>query len=221
MLPGMIPIIRRRPALALRAIASNVNTADITIPTSGTGGVVSVGDFAVMAWWSQNTSGGVSNVNAGSGWVSPQNTTSGVFRGRLWHKVLTAADIGATIPTQFGDARNTNVLLIFGGGFTSAAYTAGGGQTTTGDPDQQNANASGATPPVLVAGFLGVYSGGSLGFSVNTPTWGATGAFTDGTNNGVRYGYTIYNPGQTPADHTYDKADTGDNWLAGGYWVLS
>ncbi|MCW5697386.1 MAG: hypothetical protein KIS96_11730 [Bauldia sp.] len=221
MLPGMIPIIRRRPVLALRAVASSVNQNTIVMPTSGTGGVVSVGDFAVMAWWSKNTSGAVTNVNAGAGWTSPQNTTSGVLRGRLWYKVLTAADIGATISTQFGDARNTNLILVFSGGFTSAAYTAGGGQTTTGDPASQSANASGATPPVLVLGMLGVYEGGSLGFSVNTPTWGATGAFTDGTNNGVRYGYTIYNPGQTPADHTYDKADTGDNWLAGGYFELT
>lgn len=95
---------------------------------------------------------------------------------------------------------------------TGFAWNSPNEQGTTGNPSAQTITA--ATPPIILLGAMG--SSGTINPRTTDPT------MDELTSGSDHFGhYFIYNPGDTPVNHSYDMDDEGSNLLQSGYLTFT
>lgn len=187
--------------------AGGGTTSTITIPT------FAVGDLCVVWNWYRNaySSGGVP-----SGFTGLQdNQVSG--GGIISAKILVGGE--TTVTGLAGSAEQRWIAATFRPtvAISGFAWNDPAGASADTNPAVQTINAAGATPPVILLGQM------AAGSAVSPRTMSPA---LDELNNHAQTNhfahYKIYNPGDTPADHTYDMDDEGNqNLLQSGYLTFT
>lgn len=189
------------PANTLTFVDSAVSSgASITVPAAA-----QENDIAFLADCRLD---GASN-SIPSGFTALANGLWDSIRLRTSYRVLGAAPGGSSI-TGMDGTTDSKVMLVFrpSSVASSIAVPTWGSEATSGNPGEQTISASGQTVPLVVIGVSATT--GTPAFSVETPAFSA-----NVVQGNVRVGYTVYNT--SPADHTVDHADLGDNVFQTGY----
>lgn len=197
----------------LTFVASTTSAAE-TISVSGS---AQAGDWAILSDMSSNNVA-ISKV-VPTGWteISSDNLILATWS-VVSAKILTAADVGATVTGMNTDAGNlTKVMFVFrpNGIISNAISSTWESEISLGNPSSQSVAASGVATPLVVLGIVGSTGSDTANFSTASPAFTAT-VLVDGGTGSQRMGYTIYN--SSPSSHTIDANDlTGATLLASGY----
>jgi hypothetical protein len=201
--------LRRKSGAAvltsLTFVASAVSNANtITIPAGA-----QAGDLAVLF---DKPVGTVSGSDPPTNWTSILGAggTNGLAVSR---KLLVGGDPGASVTGITGSGNSNKVMFVFrpDAPITTVTASTWGQQITANNPTPQTVSASGQPTPLVVFGGAGVTSG-TAAFSTASPAFDSTVANAAGL---VIAGYKIYN--SSPADHSIDMNDLGNNALVSGY----
>ena len=217
MLPGMMPVGWAGGGVGFSSLShvasASSSTPDITIPVAA-----AEYDFAVLFDYGANGSGEPSNTIP-SGWLSAVTGGDGSnARIAMRYKMLGPSDPGATV-TGIDAETDDKLMLIFRPNvqLTTVTPTDMVAKMTSNNPSSQTINASGATTPLIVVG-CGMKYADTMSFSTESPSFDATETSAD---QDALAGYSIYNIGDTPVDHTVDINDFGlNNGLCSGYFLF-
>lgn len=142
---------------------------------------------------------------------------SGTIRGCISAKKLNGTETSVT--GLSGATVQYWILLVLR---PSAAFTSfvdndtANNTSTTGNPTPHTIAASGETAPVVLYGHMGSSGGVAISPRKTSPT------MNELTSNTTHYAhYMIYNPGDTPADHTYDMDDESNQVMQSGYLTFT
>lgn len=210
-----------RPPAGSKFTVVGTNTGSgASISISGISpGSLAAGDLCIV--WNQATSSSsvtpvtpsgftqVGSVSAGAG---PYNVS------RVSAKKLTGSETTVTGMSATGQRWAVLVLRLSGGfsGFTANAVDS---TSTNANPSAITIAASGATAPIVLFGYMTSWSSGSPG-SISGKSI-SPNDMTEIANTALAH-YLAYDQGATPADHSYDMGDSGDqNTLLGGYLSFS
>lgn len=186
----------------LRAFASNTNTSagsafstSITLPTSGPGGTVAIGDLVLIAAISERTEIPTVSYAGTSTGVNIIRSTGNTNYGSViaWRRILTSSDLGASVSMSntAGRRQTLGVIVIAGAQdpVITSGVNAGIGPSVTTD------TAPAVTPTAADAFLVAImsylpYSGTLYGrtstvASPYTERVDAMGAYTGGSNPGI------------------------------------
>jgi hypothetical protein len=191
--------------LSLTFVAEGTNTGTtITIPVAGR----VAGYFCII--FNKGTSGNVTP----SLFTSANDAGSLNIVGNISYKVL-----DGTETTVSGIATNGRwVVVVFSPSrpIGSVIYTQSGNAVGSSNPALQNITVAGETTPLLIVAHAGETS------VAPSPTASPDDmtALTSGNVSEVAR-YLLWNPGGTPANHTWDMADAGANLLQSGFFEFT
>jgi hypothetical protein len=186
-----------RPSFSFLA-AGGASSPTITIP-----GTPTAGDLCVIFNWCRNAFPGT----VPSGFTALQtNGSAGVGGGIISAKKLDGTE--TTVTGLNGDNDELWIVATFRptGPFASFAWNSGNGENVnSANPASQNIVALGATVPVILLGQM--CASGTISPRSISP---AMDELNSHSNVNQYAHYKIYNPGDTPASHTYDMDDEGN-----------
>lgn len=180
-------------------------------------GAVSAGDLLVYIDDTRDAATNSVTAVTPSGFTNLINEASGGpnnRRARLSVKKAAGSE-GAIVGMD--DDNMQKVGLVFRPSATFTTITAGGSNTefTASNPSSQTCNPSAETVPVVVIGVASAEAS-TAAFTTASPAFDATVSTSD---SDMIVGYKIYN--SSPASHTIDMGDLGENWLASLYLKVS
>lgn len=213
--------LHRAGILAGRTALSLIDSATSTGETITAPANIFPGDLLLLFDFSSNSTIGVPTDVTPSGFTQVltfvQNST---FKGRcsVSKKIADGSEDGSTLTGLDGALAVNKVLLQFRGlsALSTATEQDTAGQMTSGDPSQQTCNASGGTPPLIVLGCYGGFSG----ISGETRTFSTTADDEINSSTSFYVKYKIYN--SSPSDTNVDiSGSTGGNALGSFYIELA
>lgn len=151
-----------------------------------------------------------------SGFTKLRTALLNTRRCSIFAKILDGTE--TTVTGLDGASGEEWILLVLRPDATLSSFVdndTGNNQATSGNPSSQTITASGETPPVVLYGVMHSSS------AVNPRTTSPTMTEISGPSTNVYAHYYIYNDGDTPANHTYDKDDDGTNFLQSGYLTFT
>lgn len=186
------------------------DTQDVVIPAGA-----AVGDLAILLDWASE--GGTPTDVVPTNFTGIGQASNANARVRASYKVLVGGDPGATITGMNATGNEPKVMFVFRPNATINTVTLStvNAQQTTANPTLQTVSASGQPTPLVVIGGAGCTSGAPV-FSTASPAFDATVVNSD---DHLRGGYKVYN--SSPADHSIDMNDLGNNGLISFYLRVS
>ena len=215
-LPGWHPDMGGGPPLLAFRASAKVDAETIDIPATA-----QAGDLAILVQGSTTSGSGAPTNVFPSGWQDIPDWAN-VLGGQDWRftsgfKILTADDIGATLTGMNTGNVDDKILLVFSGGFTTAALREAVKDAVNGDPAAASVSASAATTTCLVVAGVSTNSGSTSTITDQTPSLAATVV-----QGGLEFGYNIYQIYEDASDQSIDKADDGGrNGTYAAYWELT
>lgn len=189
----------------------------ITIPNGG--GSLQAGDVCVISNFGKSNAGAVAD-GLPSGFTAYQNTASNASAGQVRHclcyKVLTGAETTVTGISTDAMAWAAVVYRPIYPILTAVQGMAVVGGSSSGDIAGVTITAAAASPlPALLCG--GMTSDGAIDPRSVSPSMSELSADTR-----HYFHHKVYNPGDTPSDHTYDMDDEGSRNIMGcGYLTFT
>jgi len=195
------------------------NSIDISAITPGS---IAAGDLCLVYQWA-NGSSPIDGTPSGFTELIYRENVAEETSIKVSAKKLTGSE---TTVTGFNSATNNSMGVVVvrpDSSFSSFSLRSSNSTITTSNPTAQTIT-SGTTPsfPVLAFGLMASTEtiGGITTRSIS-PTMDEVGA-TGGGLPQIYIHYKIYNPGDTPSNHSYDMGDEGaGNSMLSGYLVFA
>ena len=211
-LPGLAPVLAKKPAAPTTLSFFNSATSSATTITAPTS--ISAGALIILVDHARNTSGTPTSVTpTGFTLITGGSITGGdnLTRTNLTYKIADGSEGGTSITGMAGTNFVRKTMFVFNGGIASVTpSTVSSSGITDGDPAAQNVASGTGTPPLVVIGS-------AICKNVN-PTLSMSPTEDGSVSNGrVVTGYKIYN--SSPANVSVDTPDNGDQNVAIGFYL--
>lgn len=184
-------------------------------------GTPTAGDLCIIWIYLRNN---LSSGSAPSGFTELRaQNVAGAGAGYIYGKKLVGGETtvevyaGTTIQRAIAATFHPSVPFNTFSMNPSGAAPAGSSECTDGNPASQTIGSSAGVTPVIALGQMG--GNGAVSPRSTSP---AMSELNDHAQTNHYAHYTIYNPGSTPSDHTYDMDDeTAENVLQSGYLTFT
>lgn len=182
--------------------------------SAGLPGTPVEGDFGVIVWSSQNSSGSPADANP-TGWTICIDGASGSVRVKMWAKIFSASETDPASPTPDGTSFDDGNVAVFRPNVPIASFAWNGPALFLGNgaPGTMNGLQGSAIGVPIIAYHAMRASVAITGHTPPAPAMTELGPVTGDT---LKAWYKIYNSGDTPANHTGSMPDLGN---ANGQWA--
>lgn len=218
-IPGMFPggIVAAASAQGGLTTISFQDSSSSTAETITAPASIDAGDLLVFCDFATQVFSAPAAVTP-SGFTNFVNASAGGavgVRGMISYKIADGTEDSSSITGMNGNNGNYKVLLQFRGNVAISSVTAnviGTPTVTSGDPSSQNLAASGGTVPLVAIAYYSS-SGNIAGARTFSP---AADAELNADDN-LYVKYKLYD--NSPADHTVDMDDEGNNNLLISFYL--